>query len=208
MLILDLFAKMLSVLSSCYLWKFEGETGSTSESPNLFLHAGPHQQEPLEWPYLLFSWKSVSLMSKELLRRNTNFLQEDDEIRTFLLPGINHLSLRVHGIIIHLKDCKTQIKWGHNNLWNTSVNENRDPPLWPFQSSNATVPYWHKSPAPLRCSIFTMENEVLKLYFKKKKNLVRALFLEEFFKNQLAAVGTAFSTSRKTLGIFNIYEKT
>lgn len=106
MLILDLFAKMLSVLSSCYLWKFEGEAGSTSESPNLFLHAGAHQWEPLEWPYLLFSWKSVSPMSKELLRRNTYFLQEDNEIHTFLFPGINHLSLRVHGIIIHEKMAK------------------------------------------------------------------------------------------------------
>lgn len=106
MLILDLFAKMLSVLSSCYLWKFEGGAGSTSESPNLFLHAGAHQQEPLEWPYLLFSWKSVSPMSKELLRRNTYFLQENNQIHTFLFPGINHLSLRVHGIIIHEKMAK------------------------------------------------------------------------------------------------------
>lgn len=78
MLILDLFAKMLSALNGCYLWKFEVEAGSTSESPNLFLHTGAHYQEPIEWPYLLFPWKSVSPMYKELLRRNTYLLQEED----------------------------------------------------------------------------------------------------------------------------------
>jgi len=47
MLILDLFAKMLSALNSCYLWKFEVETGSTSESQHLVLHAGAHYQESI-----------------------------------------------------------------------------------------------------------------------------------------------------------------
>lgn len=51
-----------------------------------------------------------------------------------------------------------------------------------------------------------MENKEVKLYFLKK-NLVRVLFLEELFKNQLVVIGTAFTASRKTLGIFNIYEK-
>lgn len=76
MLILDLFAKMLSVLNSHCLWNLEVEAGSTSESPNLFLHRGAPYKESIERPYFLLPWRSVSPMYKEPLRRNTYFLQE------------------------------------------------------------------------------------------------------------------------------------
>lgn len=51
-----------------------------------------------------------------------------------------------------------------------------------------------------------MESKGVRVYFWKK-NLVRALFLEELFENQLVVIETAFTASRKTPGIFNIYEK-
>lgn len=106
MLLFDLFSKMLSALNSCYLWKVEVESGSTSESLNLFWHAGTHYQEPTEWPYLLVPWKKISPMYKELLRRNNFFASGGEIIHAFLLLAINQLSLNAHGMI-HLKDYET-----------------------------------------------------------------------------------------------------
>lgn len=59
---MDLFAKMVSAHSSCYIQKSEGEAGSASESPNT------QYQEPTERPYLLVPRKSVLVLFKELLR--------------------------------------------------------------------------------------------------------------------------------------------
>lgn len=77
-----------------------------------------------------------------------------------------------------------------------------------LQSSSATVQYQNKSSVWLHCCMFITKNRIVKTVFFKKPS--ESIVLEGVFskkKKKLVAVGTSFSTCRKILGIFNVYEK-